>query len=83
MAPPELEQKMEYMMGQMMAGMQVLQNRLANLEATQQPPKNTEENMSQEATPSQDSFKMVYSTQGCPWPMQDKKPGPAECRDHA
>ena len=86
-APPELEQKMEYMMGQMMAGMQVLQNRLVNLEATQQPPKNTEENPSQETTPSQDSFKLIYSnpesTQGCAWPMQDKKPGPVECRDHA
>ena len=64
MAPPELEQKMEYMMGQIMAGMQVLQNRLINLEATQQPPKNTEENPSQETTPSQDSFKLIYSTQG-------------------
>ena len=91
MAPPELEQKIEYMMGQMMAGMQVLQNRLVNLEATQQPPKNTEENPSLETTPSQDSFKLVYtnpecqseSTQGCAWPMQDKKPGPVECRDHA
>ena len=83
-APPELEQKMEYMMGQVMAGMQVLQNRLINLEATQQPPKNTEENPSQETTPSQDSFKLIYSTQErCAWPMQDKKPGPVECRDHA
>ena len=82
-AQPELDQKMEYMMGQMMAGMQMLQNRLVDLETKQQQPKNTEENMSQEATPSQDSFKMVYSAQGCAWPMQDKKPGPVECRDHA
>ena len=89
-ASQELEKKMEYMMGQVMAGMQMMQNRLINLEATQQPPKNTEENLSQETTPSQDSFKLIYShpestesTQGCAWPMQDKKPGPVECRDHA
>ena len=82
-ASPELEKKMENMMGHVMAGMQMLQNRLINLETTQQPPKNTEENPSQETTPSQDSFKLIYSTQGCAWPMQDKKPGPVECRGHA
>ena len=91
MASQELERKMELMMGQVMAGMQMMQNRLVSLEATQQAPKNIEENQSLETTPSQDSFKMVYpnpecqseSTQGCAWPMQDKKPGPVECRDHA
>ena len=86
-APPKLEQKMEYMMGQVLAGMQMMQNRLNNLEATQQPPKKPEENLSQETTPSQDSFKLIYSTpestQGCAWPMQEKKPGPVECRVHA
>ena len=79
-AQPELEQKMEYMMGQMMAGMQMLQNRLVDLETKQQQPKNTEDNMPQEATPSQDSFKMVCSAQ-YPWPMEDKRP--AERREHA
>ena len=90
-ASQELERKMEFMMGQVMAGMQMMHNRLISLEATQQAPKNTEENKSLETTPSQDSFKLVYtnpecqseSTQGCAWPMQDKKPGPVECRDHA
>ena len=82
-AQPELAQKMEFMMGQMMAGMQQLESRLVDLETKQQQPKNAEDNISQEATPSQDSFKMVYSAQGCPWPMEDKKPGPAERREHA
>ena len=86
----QLEKKMESMMGQMMAGMQMLSSRLGNLEAKQEPSTNTDDNKSLEPTPSQDSFKMVYpnpecqseSTQGCAWPMQDKKPGPVECRDH-
>ena len=86
-----LEKKMESMLGQVMAGMHVLQSRLVNLEAKQQTSTNTDENKSLETTPSQDSFKLVYTnpecqsetTQGCAWPMQDKKPGPVECRDHA
>ena len=86
-ASPELEKKMETMMGHLMAGMQAMQNRLISLETTQHPPKNTEESQSQETTPSQDSFKLIYSTpestQGCAWPMQEKKPGPVECRGHA
>ena len=87
----QLEKKMESMMGQMMAGMQMLSSRLGNLEAKQESSTNTDDNKSLEPTPSQDSFKMVYpnpecqseSTQGCAWPMQDKKPGPVECREHA
>ena len=67
--------------------MQMMQNRLVNLEATQPAPKNPEENPSLETTPSQDSFKLIYSTtesnQGCAWPLQEKKPGPVECRGHA
>ena len=82
MASPELEKKMENMMGHVMAGMQMLHNRLLNLETTQHPPKNTEESQSQETTPSQDSFKLIYSTQGCAWPMEHVKPGPVEVRDH-
>ena len=80
---PELENKMENMMGHLMAGMQAMQNRLISLETTQHPPKNTEESQSQETTPSQDSFKLIYSTQGCAWPMEHVKPGPVEVRDHA
>ena len=83
MAPPELEQKMEYMMGQMMAGMQQLQTRMTDLETKQQKPKDPEESVQTEQTPSEPSFKMVYSAQGFPWPMEDKNPGPAECRNHA
>ena len=91
LASQGLEKKMESMLGQVMAGMQVLSSRLGNLEAKQQSSTNTDDNKSLEPTPSQDSFKMVYpnpecqseSTQGCAWPMQDKKPGPVECREHA
>ena len=86
-----LEKKLESMMGQMMMGMQALSSRLGNLEAKQQLSMNTDDSKSLEPTPSVDSFKMVYpnpecqseSTQGCAWPMQDKKPGPVECREHA
>ena len=80
---PELEKKMETMMGHLMAGMQAMQNRLISLETNQHPPKNTEESQSQETTPSQDSFKLVYSNQGSAWPMEHVKPGPVEVRDHA
>ena len=80
---PELEKKMETMMGHLMAGMQAMQDRLINLETNQQPPKNIEETQSQGTTPSQDSFKLVYSNQGSVWPMEHVKPGPVEVRDHA
>ena len=82
-ASPELEKKMETMMGHLMAGMQAMQDRLINLETNQQPPKNIEETQSQGTTPSQDSFKLVYSNQGSAWPMEHVKPGPVEVRDHA
>ena len=72
---PELTQRMEYMMGQMMAGMQQLQTRLIDLETKQQQPKNPEENVQREPTPSQESFKMVYS-----WPADQLL---AEGREHA
>ena len=62
----KLEQKMEQMMGQMMAGMQQLQTRMIDLEQKQ--PTNPDETMPKEPTPSQESFKMVYS-----WP--------ADCRE--
>ena len=75
MAQPELAQKMEYMMGQMMAGMQQLQTRMIDLETKQQQPKNPEENVLKEPTPSQESFKMVY-----PWPADQL---PAEGREHS
>ena len=81
-ASPELEKKLENMMGHVMAGMQMLQNRLINLETIQQPPKNLEETQSQETTPSQDGFKMVYSKPGSAWPMEHMKPGPVEVREH-
>ena len=72
---PELAQKMENMMGQLMAGMQQLQTRMIDLETKQQQPKNPEENVLEEPTPSQESFKMVY-----PWPADQL---PAEGREHA
>ena len=70
---PELAQKMEYMMGQMMAGMQKLQTRMIDLETKQQQPRNPDENALKEPTPSQESFKMVY-----PWPADQL---PADCRE--
>ena len=79
MAPPELEQKMEYMMGQMMAGMQQLQTRMSDLETKQQQPKNPEENVLKEQTPSEGSFKMVY-----PFPADKIPASPTrEVREHA
>ena len=71
---PELTQRMEYMMGQMMAGMQQLQTRMIDLETKQQQPKNPEENVLKEPTPPQEGFKMVY-----PWPADQL---PAEGREH-
>ena len=78
---PELEKKMEAMMGHLVAGMQAMQNRLFNLETTQQQPKNLEESQSQETTPSQDSFNLIYN-KGCAWPMEHVQPGPVGARDH-
>ena len=69
-------------MGHLLAGMQAMQDRLVHLETTQQPPKNLEETQSQETTPSQDGFKMVYSKPGSAWPMEHMKPGPVEVREH-
>ena len=79
---PGMEKKMEAMMGQLVAGMQAMQNRLINLETNQQQSKNLEETQSQETTPSQDGFNMVYSKTGSAWPMEHMKPGPVEVRDH-
>ena len=63
-----LQEKMEQMLGQMMAGMQQLQNRMIDLEQKQpgnpdEAMRNPDETMPKETTPSQESFKMVY-----PWP---------------
>ena len=52
-----LEGKMEQMLGQMMAGMQQLQNRMLDLEQRQHT--NPDDTMPNEPTPSQESFKMV------------------------
>ena len=64
----ELQEKMELVMGQVMAGMQQLQNRMIDLEQKQpgnpdETMRNPDETMPKETTPSQESFKMVY-----PWP---------------
>ena len=87
---PELAQRMEYVMGQMMASMQHLQNRMINLETKPQQPMNPEKNPEeksaengQEPTPSQDSFRMIYPNKPYPWPAEGKDPLPAEGREHA
>ena len=70
----EFQEKMELVMGQVMSGMQQLQNRMIDLEQKQpgnpdEAMRNPDETMPKETTPSQESFKMVY-----PWPA-DKLAG--------
>ena len=61
----ELQEKIELVMGQVMSGMQQLQNRMIDLEQKQpgkpdEAMRNPDETMPKEATPSQESFKLVY-----------------------
>ena len=79
---PGMDKKMETMLGQIVTGMQAMQQRLINLEMTQQQAKNLEETQSQESTPSQDGFKMVYPKPGSPYPMENLNPGPLQVREH-
>ena len=57
----QLEGKMEHMLEQVLAGMQQLQTRMTDLEQKQ--PTNTDDTMTKEPRPSEESFKMVV-----PWP---------------
>ena len=79
---PGMDKKMETMLGQIVTGMQAMQQRLINLETNQQQSKDLEETQSQEATPSVDSFKMVFSKTGSAWPMEQLNPGPLQVREH-
>ena len=66
---------MEYVVEQMMASILQLQTQMIDLETTlQQKPKNPDENVRKEATPSQESSKRVYPRPADQLPAEGREP---------